>query len=60
MGAAKEQMMLQERALMLKQEAAEDMYAALKALDSAEFLDLPWKLWVQIETALAKAEGIKL
>ncbi len=57
MGAAKEQMMLEERALEHKQEAAEAMYDALKALDKAEYLDLPWKLWVQIETALAKAEG---
>ena len=57
MGAAKRDMMEYEEKLLLKQEAAEEMYEALKALDRAEYLDLPWKLWVQIETAIARAEG---
>jgi hypothetical protein len=57
MSAASEADIEYFNALYLKKQAAEEMYEALKALDNAEYLDLPWKLWVQIETALGKAEG---
>lgn len=46
-----------EEELLLKQDAAEELYEVLKRINNCEGTQLPWQILHDMHAVLAKAEG---